>query len=247
MVSFDVSLTGALIAGILSFVSPCVLPLVPAYLCYLGGASMEQLTAEEGNDPELTKRVFIAALGFVAGFATVFVLLGATATVLGTLIATNMELLSKIAGVVIILFGLHFAGLFRFRFLQFEHRFHVQQASSGPIGGYVMGLAFAFGWTPCVGPVLATILMMAATEDSVASGIGLLGVYALGIGIPFLLAALAVRPFLAFMRRFRRHIRWVEIITGALLVMTGVLIFTGSLTDIGSWLLTSFPSLSEWG
>ncbi|MBT8421411.1 MAG: cytochrome c biogenesis protein CcdA [Gammaproteobacteria bacterium] len=251
MDSFDVSLTGALIAGILSFISPCVLPLVPAYLCYLGGASMEQLMAaeegEEGYDPTLTGRVFYAALGFVAGFSTVFITLGATATVLGQVLAANMAILSKIAGVIIILFGLHFAGLFRLRFLQFEHRFQASGASSGPLGSYVMGLAFAFGWTPCVGPVLATILMMAATGDSVTSGIGLLSAYALGLGIPFLLAALAIRPFLALMSHFRKYIRWVEIITGVLLVLTGVLIFTGSLTEIGSWLLLNLPFLGEWG
>nr|VFJ61515.1 MAG: cytochrome c-type biogenesis protein [Candidatus Kentron sp. FW] len=242
MTSFDVSLTGAFIAGILSFFSPCVLPLVPAYLCYLGGMSMEQLVAEEnhGSATTSTRQIFIAALGFVAGFGSVFVALGASATVLGQLIAEYMGILGKIAGVVIIVFGLHFAGLFRLRFLEFEHRFQTQQVSAGPLGGYVMGLAFAFGWTPCIGPVLATILMMAASEDSVTDGVVLLGVYALGIGVPFLLAAFAVHPFLRFMRRFRRHMRWVEIGTGALLVVTGILIFTGSLAVVGNWLLPVF-------
>lgn len=208
---------------------------------------MEQLMDEEGADPALTRRVFIAALGFVAGFSSVFVTLGATATALGQLVSANMAILAKIAGVVIILFGLHFAGLFRLGFLQFEHRFRIERAPSGPIGAYVMGLAFGFGWTPCVGPVLATILMMAAGEDSVGGGIGLLGVYALGIGIPFLLAALAIRPFLALMARFRRHIRRVEVATGALLVIMGVLVFTGSLTQISTWLLANLPFLGEWG
>lgn len=243
MTPFDLSLIGALIAGIFSFFSPCVLPLVPAYLCYLGGTTMEQLTSKDGD---LT-RVFTTALWFVAGFSTVFITLGATATAIGQLVAANMAILSKIAGVVIVLFGLHFAGVFRWRFLQLEHRFHLRETPSGPMGGYVMGLAFGFGWTPCVGPVLATILMMAANEGSVVGGILLLGAYALGIGIPFLLAALAVGPFLAFVFRFRRHIRWVEIITGVLLVITGVLIFTGSLTGAGSWLLGTFPSLGEAG
>nr|VFJ99909.1 MAG: cytochrome c-type biogenesis protein [Candidatus Kentron sp. H]VFJ99923.1 MAG: cytochrome c-type biogenesis protein [Candidatus Kentron sp. H]VFK04320.1 MAG: cytochrome c-type biogenesis protein [Candidatus Kentron sp. H] len=245
--SLDVSLTGALIAGLLSFFSPCVLPLVPAYLCYLGGVSMERLTGGDDGDPALTGRVFVAALGFVAGFSSVFVALGATATALGQLAAANMAILGQIAGGVIILFGLHFAGLFRWRFLQLERRFQVRRAPSGPLGGYVMGLAFAFGWTPCVGPVLATILMMAAGGDSVMVGVGLLGVYALGLGVPFLLAALAVRPFLALIGRFRRYIRWVEVVTGALLVVTGVLILTGSLTAVGSWLLERFPFLGGWG
>nr|VFJ59843.1 MAG: cytochrome c-type biogenesis protein [Candidatus Kentron sp. DK] len=246
MDAFDVSLAGALLAGLLSFFSPCVLPLVPAYLCYLGGASMEQLT-EGGKDRAFTWRVFIAALGFVAGFSTVFIALGASATVLGQLLVANKAILGKLAGIVIILFGLHFAGLFRLPFLQFERRFHLQDTSSGPFGGYLMGLAFAFGWTPCIGPVLSAILMMATTEQSIASGIALLGFYALGIGIPFLLAALMISLFLGLMVRFRRRIRQVEIVTGVLLVITGILIFTDSLTDVGSWLLRTLPFLGEWG
>jgi len=242
---FDITHGGALVAGILSFVSPCVLPLVPAYLCFLGGASLDQLTAEDGVDKALARRVFISAFAFVLGFGTVFVALGATATALSQVIAQYMDILAKIAGVVIVLFGLHFAGVFRIGFLNFEKRFHLEDKPAGVIGAYVLGLAFAFGWTPCVGPVLATILMVASTGDSIWNGIGLLSAYAAGIGVPFLIAALFVRPFMAFMARFRRHMRTVEIVIGGLLVITGIAIFTGSLAVVAQWMLETFPGLVD--
>jgi len=242
---FDITHGGALVAGILSFVSPCVLPLVPAYLCFLGGASLDQLTAEDGVDKALARRVFISAFAFVLGFGTVFVALGATATALSQVIAQYMDILAKIAGVVIVLFGLHFAGVFRVGFLNFEKRFHLEDKPAGVIGAYVLGLAFAFGWTPCVGPVLATILMVASTGDSIWNGIGLLSAYAAGIGVPFLIAALFVRPFMAFMARFRRHMRTVEIVIGGLLVITGIAIFTGSLAVVAQWMLETFPGLVD--
>lgn len=247
MESFDVSYPGALLGGLLSFFSPCVLPLIPAYLCFLGGASMEKLTAEEGIDAKLARQVFGASALFVLGFSTVFIALGATATTLSQVIAQNMGFLSKIAGVVIVVFGLHYAGLLRIGFLNFEKRFHLQNRPAGLVGSYVLGLAFAFGWTPCVGPILATILMVAATGDSIWSGISLLSFYAAGIGVPFLIAALAVRPFMAFMRRFRRHMRAVELTIGFLLIGTGVLIFTGGLADIGQWMLENIPVFGSVG
>ncbi|MCW9039307.1 MAG: cytochrome c biogenesis protein CcdA, partial [Rhodospirillales bacterium] len=243
MDGMEVTYAGALLAGLLSFVSPCVLPLVPAYLCFLGGASLDQLTTEKGVDRAVSRRVFVSAVAFVLGFGTVFVILGATATVLSRFIAENLDVLGKIAGVVIVVFGLHYMGLFRIGFLNFEKRFHVEDKPSGLVGAYFLGLAFAFGWTPCVGPVLATILMVAAAGDSVTYGISLLSVYAAGIGVPFLIAALAVRPFMAFMARFRKHMRKVEISIGSLLVLTGVLIFSGSLAEVGQWLLETFPVL----
>lgn len=247
MPGMDVTYVGALLAGLLSFVSPCVLPLVPAYLCFLGGASLDQLTAEEGIDQALARRVAVSAAAFVVGFGTVFVSLGATATLAGQFLAQNMDILSKIAGVVIVLFGLHFMGVFRIGFLNFEKRFHMESKPSGLVGSYVLGLAFAFGWTPCVGPVLATILMVAATGESIWYGTSLLTLYAAGIGLPFLAAALGVRPFMRFMARFRKHMRTVEIVIGSLLILTGVLIFTGSLADIGQWLLETFPIFSRVG
>ncbi len=247
MESLEVSYPGALLGGVLSFFSPCVLPLIPAYLCFLGGASMERLTAEEGIDRALARQVFGAAALFVLGFSTVFIALGATATVLSQVIAQHMGVLSKIAGVVIVLFGLHYAGLLRINALNFEKRVHLASRPAGWAGSYVLGLAFAFGWTPCVGPILATILMIAATGDSIWSGVSLLGIYAVGIGVPFLIAALAIRPFMAFMRRFRRHMRRVELAIGKLLVVTGVLIFTGGLADIGQWLLDNVSVFNSVG
>lgn len=244
---FDVTYWGSFGAGVLSFASPCVLPLIPAYLCFLGGASLEELTAEDGIDKDVQRKVFTAAMAFVLGFATVFVALGATATTISGLIADNMDVLAKIAGVIIVLFGLHYTGVFRIGFLNFEKRFHLEQKPAGLVGSYILGLAFAFGWTPCVGPILATILMVAASGDDVTYGVSLLSVYAAGIGLPFLLAAFAVKPFMAFLGKFRRHMRKVELAIGALLVLTGVAIFTGSLADVSNWILETFPMFSEVG
>jgi cytochrome c-type biogenesis protein len=244
---FQISYIGALTAGLLSFFSPCVLPLIPAYLCFLGGASLDELTAEGGVDKEVSKRVFISAFSFVIGFATVFIMMGATATVLSQVVTRHIDTLSYIAGVVIVVFGLHYMGLFRIGFLNFEKRFHIEKNPSGILGSYLLGLAFAFGWTPCVGPILATILMVAAGGDSILYGTSLLSVYAAGIGIPFLIAALAVKPFMGFMARFRKHMHKVEMSIGILLVITGVAIFTGSLADASQWLLETFPALSGVG
>jgi len=244
---FQISFVGALGAGLLSFASPCVLPLIPAYLCFLGGASLDQLTAEDGVDKALARRVFTSALAFVIGFGTVFVTLGATATVLSQVIAENMDVLSKIGGAIIVVFGLHFMGLFRIGFLNFEKRFHLESKPSGLVGSYVLGLAFAFGWTPCVGPILATILMVAAGGDSVWDGIYLLSAYAAGIGVPFLIAALFVKPFMAFMGRFRKHMHKVEVTIGVLLIVTGVAIFTGTIAEAAQWLLDTFPAFTNFG
>jgi cytochrome c-type biogenesis protein len=244
---FQISYVGALSAGLLSFFSPCVLPLIPAYLCFLGGASLDELTAEGGVDKAVSRRVFISALFFVFGFATVFILMGASATALSRVVIQHIDTLSYIAGVVIVLFGFHYMGLFRIGFLNFEKRFHLENKPSGVAGSYLLGLAFAFGWTPCVGPILATILMVAAGSDSILYGTSLLGTYAAGIGVPFLIAALAVKPFMAFMARFRKHLHKVEMAIGILLVITGVAIFTGSLADASQWLLETFPAFSSVG
>ncbi len=244
---FQISYAGALMAGLLSFFSPCVLPLIPAYLCFLGGASLDELTAEGGVDREVSKRVFISAFSFVAGFTTVFIMMGATATAISQVVIQHIDTLSTIAGVVIIIFGLHYMGLFRIGFLNFEKRFHIENKPSGVVGSYLLGLAFAFGWTPCVGPILATILMVAASSDSVLYGTSLLSAYAAGIGVPFLIAALAVQPFMSFMARFRKHMHKVEITIGLLLVATGIAILTGSLADVAQWLLETFPALSSVG
>ncbi len=247
MEGFDIGLAGALGAGLLSFVSPCVLPLVPPYLCFIGGVSLEQLTEGAKPDAAAGRRVFAAACAFVLGFMTVFVALGATASMVGQLVADHLDSLGYVAGVIVIVLGLHFLGVFRIGFLDREARIHVGRPPAGLIGAYVVGLAFAFGWTPCVGPVLAAILFVAAGDDSVLRGALLLATYALGIGIPFLLAALAARPFLAFMARFRRHTRRVEHVLGAALIGTGILFLTGSMVEIANWLLITFPGLGTFG
>lgn len=244
---FDISFIGALGAGILSFLSPCVLPLVPPYLCYIGGVSLEQISEKEDLPPGVMRRVLLSALVFVLGFTTVFVAMGATASTIGEFMADYMDILSKIAGGVIIILGLNFMGVFRIPLLYREARFHTEKKPAGLIGPYIIGLAFAFGWTPCVGPVLAGILMVAGSESTITYGMALLGVYSAGLGIPFILAAAAMKPFMKFMARFRKHLQTVERVIGGLLVLTGILFLTGSMADIAYWILEAFPSFGTTG
>jgi cytochrome c-type biogenesis protein len=241
---FDVSFAGAFLAGMLSFASPCVLPLVPAYLGFLSGVSYAELTDGEGA---LRRRVLVSSFAFVLGFATVFVMLGATASVLSRVLAQHMDVLAQIAGALIVVLGLHYADIVRIPFLQRDARLDVPDQPAGLLGAYVMGLAFAFGWTPCVGPVLASILMVAGRGDSVGYGIALLTAYALGMGLPFLMAAAAAKPFFALSKRFRSQMRTVQLVTGGLMVATGALIFTGSLSIIGQWLLDTVPAFGRVG
>ena len=250
MPGLDVSYAGSAFAGLLSFLSPCVLPLVPAYLCFLGGVSLDQLVAQDGQTDGAetpSRAVLMSALFFVLGFSTVFIAFGASASALSGLLLTHKLLLGRIAGVIIIIFGLHYIGLFRLRWLNLEARFHPEKRPAGLTGAFIIGLAFAFGWTPCIGPVLATILTVAAREESVMSGVLLLSAYAAGLGIPFLLAAFIAGPFVAWMARMRRHMRKVEIATGSLLVVTGLLFVTSSFEIIGFWLLERFPALGTIG
>jgi len=246
MGGIDITYVGAFGAGLLSFLSPCVLPLVPPYLCFLGGVTLEQVTGDR-TDQQVMRRVFIAAIAFVIGFSTVFVAFGATASAIGQLIADYMDVLSKIAGAVIIVLGLHFIGLFKMGLLYREARFHTENRPAGLIGAYIIGLAFAFGWTPCVGPVLAAILFVAGSENSVSQGASLLAVYSAGLGIPFLAAALLVNPFMAFMSRAKRHMQNVERVLGGLLVITGIMFITGTVSDAAFWLLEIFPALGKTG
>ncbi len=244
----DVSIWAAFAAGVLSFLSPCVLPLVPPYLCYLAGVNLEELTEAEGAEARNAwRKALLAAFIFVLGFSTVFVAMGAGASAIGQLLREYLDILAKIAGVVIIIMGLHFMGLFKIRFLLMEKRYHADAKPATFIGAYVIGLAFALGWTPCIGPVLASILAIAASEESVARGAFLLAVYSAGLGVPFLLAAFAINGFLSFMKRFRRHMRTVEIVMGLFLVITGIMFLTGSMQIISTWLLEAFPSLAEIG
>lgn len=236
----------AFAAGLVSFLSPCVLPLVPPYLCYLAGLSFDELAGNDNSQPLDRRRIMISALLFVAGFFTVFISLGATASALGQLLARHLVLLGQIAGIVIIIMGLHFLGVFRLALLYREARFEAPR-QAGYAGAYLMGLAFAFGWTPCIGPVLAAILAVAASEQTIWRGIGLLAVYSAGLGVPFLLAALAIRPFLSASARFRRHLPIVEKVMGGALVATGVLFLTGTMSNVAIWLLETFPGLAQLG
>jgi cytochrome c-type biogenesis protein len=243
--AIDVTHGGAVLAGLVSFLSPCVLPLVPPYLCYMAGVSLDQLTAE-GEERVARRTVMLSALAFVLGFATIFVSLGAAASAIGQLVRTHLDVLSVVGGVIIIVMGLHFLGVFRIPLLYRQARIE-RQHPAGPIGSYVMGLAFAFGWTPCIGPVLAAILAVAGTEATVARGAGLLAAYSLGLGIPFLLAGFFAGPFMGFMRRFRAHLGTVEKVMGGALVLTGVLFITGNLSAFSYWLLATFPVLGTIG
>jgi cytochrome c-type biogenesis protein len=240
--ALDVSLWGAFVAGLISFISPCVLPLVPPYLAYMAGVSIDQLTGQ-GDEKAASGKVFLASVAFVLGFTTVFATLGASASVIGQFVTQYMYILAYVAGAVIIAMGLHFLGVFRIAFLYREARVTVQRKPAGLGGAYLIGLAFAFGWTPCVGPILAAILFVAGTEDTVTRGAILLTTYSLGLGIPFLLAALFARPFMGFMARFRSHMGKVEKVMGVLLVGTGVLFITGQMSAMAFWLLETFPQL----
>ncbi len=248
MEGLEVTFVSAFAAGLLSFVSPCVLPLVPPYLCYLGGLTLQELAEDqEARRWQATRQVLPAALAFVLGFATVFVALGASASAIGQAVSDHFELMSRIAGVIIILLGLHFLGILRFSLLYREARYHPARKPAGLLGAYFVGLAFAFGWTPCVGPILAAILFVAGAEESVGQGAALLGAYAAGIGLPFVAATLFAGPFLSLMSRLRGAMGLVEKVLGGLLVGTGVLFLTGGMAEIAYWILEAFPALGRVG
>ncbi|MCZ8333150.1 MAG: cytochrome c biogenesis protein CcdA [Rhodobacteraceae bacterium] len=227
----------ALLGGILSFLSPCVLPIVPPYLAYMGGISMGEMTA---GGTAARRRVMLPALFFVLGLSTVFLLLGFTASAFGAFFLQNQTLFSQIAGVVVLVFGLHFLGVFRIGLLDREARLDAGDRGGSALGAYVLGLAFAFGWTPCIGPQLGAILSLAAQEGSVQRGTLLLGVYAAGLGIPFLLAALFIERAMGIMQRLKPYMKWIERAMGALLVIVGLALLTGAFTDFSWWLLETF-------
>ncbi|MEM9331385.1 MAG: cytochrome c biogenesis protein CcdA [Pseudomonadota bacterium] len=263
----DIPIYYALLAGAISFLSPCVLPLVPPYLCYMAGSSMGQLTSTSGTVVEsgVRRRVLLSSALFVLGFSVVFVSLGASASIVGTklrefqlglsdVLAANFSFLpqfvifnplSALAGIVIIIMGLHFLGLFRIALLYKEARF--QTSGTGPSGAFVMGLAFAFGWTPCIGPILAVILSAAATREDATAGAFMLAVYSAGLGIPFLLAAMFVDPFMNFLSRFKKHLGLVEKAMGGMLVLTGIVFITGHMQLFNTWMIELFPILGRIG
>ena len=241
----DVSILAAFVAGIISFLSPCVLPLVPPYLIYLTGAAAEHVAA--GEPPAVSRRAVMgAACMFVIGFTTVFVALGASASIVGSLVRAWSAELGIVAGIVIIVMGLHFLGLTRIGLLMREGRPGMQRPV-GLWGAYAMGLAFAFGWTPCIGPILAAILAVAASEATVTKGAGLLAVYSAGLGIPFLLAAFAVKSFSALFARLKHQLVNIERAMGVLMIVTGIAFLTGTITHVSLWMLETFPALSKFG
>lgn len=235
----NISALAAFTAGVLSFASPCILPLIPAYLSFLSGVSVLEMRRETGGEGQ-PGQVFLNALFFVLGFSCVFVLLGASATAVGKALISQMSLLKKAAGVLIVFFGLHMLGLLRLSFLDRERRYHQKEKPIGLFGSFGVGVAFALGWTPCIGPILAAVLFYAGTRETVGQGIWLLTVYSAGLGIPFLLAAVGVDRFVRFSRTFKRHFRTVEIASGLLLLVLGVLIFTDDMTRITLFLLRVF-------
>jgi len=238
----EVTFVGAFLAGLLSFLSPCVLPLVPAYLSYISGTSVSALRSEQ---PAMKRHTMIQSLWFIAGFSLVFIALGTSATFFGQWLMAHLVLLGKVAGAIIIVFGLHYVGLFRIPWLMHEARFQTKVKATHGFGALVLGSAFAFGWTPCIGPILGAILAIAGAQDHVGKGVLLLTIYSSGLAVPFLLAALMTDRFMQWSKRFRNHFRTVEIISGVLLISVGVLIFLGSFSQLSGWLIKYFPFLAN--
>lgn len=229
----------AFAAGVASFLSPCVLPLVPAYISYISGVSIEDISS---SDRSGTGKVFTGTLAFVAGFSLVFVSLGASASWIGQFFQSNIGILSKVGGVIVVIFGLHLMGVFRIPFLMREKRYQSSSKPTSLFGSMVIGIAFAFGWTPCIGPILAAILAYAGTRETVREGVFLLSVYSLGLGLPFLLTGLGISRFLSLFDVIKRHFRKVEIVSGCLLVVLGIMIFT----DNFRWLAGQLSFLNRF-
>ncbi|MCD6317627.1 sulfite exporter TauE/SafE family protein [Candidatus Aerophobetes bacterium] len=218
------------IAGVLSFISPCILPLIPAYISYISGISIKELTSED-KTLAFKKRIIVSSLLFIAGFSIIFIGMGATVTTFGKLISSHIIILRRIAGIIIVIFGLHIAGWLKLNFLYSEKKFHIK-ISPGSFGSFIMGLAFAFGWTPCVGPILASILTYAATQQTLMKGVQLLSAYSLGLGVPFFLTGIATGSFLKLFKRIKKYFHLIEIISGVFLIIIGILTFRGSLSFI---------------
>ena len=242
----SVSLFGAVLAGLISFISPCVLPIVPGYLSFISGVNMAEL--KDGERPAgLARRVGITSLAFVLGFSTVFVALGAAATMVGYYLQQYKRELGMVGGVVIVLLGLHTAGVLPIKWLLYEKKADIKTKPLGLLGAYVVGLAFAFGWTPCIGPILGAILLYASQQETVTQGVLLLSAYSAGLGVPFLLAALAVNRFFAASGAVKRHMKTVEVVSGVLLVAVGLLLVTDRLAMIALYLSKKFPILQSIG
>jgi len=231
----QISLIAAFSAGLLSFVSPCVLPLVPSYISYITGLSVEQLT-DASERVKFKKAIVLNSLLFIAGFSSVFIAFGASASLLGQVLITYQDHIRRVGGVLIVLFGLYLLGILNLNFLKMEHRFQFRSRPAGYLGSFLIGVAVAAGWTPCVGPVLGSILLYASTTDSLISGVVLLTAYSLGLGLPLFLTALGVDRFLAYFKEVRVYLWGVSTVSGVLLVIVGVMIYANSLTIVTSFL-----------
>lgn len=258
----NVSLFGAFIAGVLSFISPCVLPLIPGYLSFISGVSLEEMRGLQpvaagatGGTMTVTtgvsaaalsntakRQVIVTSLFFILGFSLVFVSLGASATFLGQYLMERLTIFGKVAGVLLIIFGLHTIGVFKIPFLLNEARVQANTKPASMIGAVIVGISFAFGWTPCIGPILSAILLVAAQQESVNQGIVLLSIYSLGLAIPFLLTAIAINQFFVAFKKIRRHYHTIEIVSGLLMIVIGLLIFFNRFTIIAQWLTPYLPT-----
>ena len=244
----NISFITAFFAGLLSFVSPCVLPLIPAYISYITGLSLEELKNQDTLSRKAKLKVFLSSIWFVIGFSAVFVILGATATAIGSFFLAQLNLIMKIAGVIIIIFGLHTAGWLKIKWLYYEKRIQMNTSNiTSYLSIFLMGAAFAFGWSPCIGPILAAILVYASSQDTILKGILLLFSYSLGLGIPFILTALAVNKFFSAFAKIKKYFRTIEILSGLLLILVGILIFVGSLGAVSAYFTKWFPFLTKLG
>ena len=231
MQAANITYISAFVAGLLSFLSPCVLPLIPSYITYITGLSFADLQAEHPTH-KIRQQTMLHSLAFILGFTAVFILLGASATLLGGFLFQYQDIVRKVGGVLIIIFGIHVTGLFNLGILLGEKRLSIHRKPAGYLGTFFVGIAFAAGWTPCIGPILSSILMIAATERTIYKGITLLLSYSMGLAIPFFLSAVALHQFLVFFNRFKKYIRIFEIVTGVFLIIIGVLIFTDYFTKL---------------
>ncbi|MBW2064713.1 MAG: cytochrome c biogenesis protein CcdA [Deltaproteobacteria bacterium] len=235
----DVSTYMAFAAGLVSFLSPCVLPLVPGYISFISGVSLEDIGSGKDENPFFTRKnlnIFLNSLFFVIGFSVVFISMGASASLMGSFVSSKMSLLSKVAGLVVIFFGIFKLGLIRSLTLYKEFRFNIRGKKYGLLGAFIIGAAFAFGWTPCIGPILGSILAYASTLEKANQGMVLLSIYSLGLGLPFLLMGLGVNWVLGFFDRIKRHLRLIEIVSGIILIILGILIFTNKLVLIPGYM-----------
>ncbi len=244
METTNIGIFTAFIFGLFSFISPCVLPIIPGYISFISGVSLDEMQTGENKSKKLRKLIFNSLL-FIGGFTFVFILLGATATSLGKIFNEYYDIISKVAGGIIILFGLHMLGVFKIKFLNYEQRFHTQEKKLGLFGSFLIGAAFAFGWTPCIGPVLAAILVVASQQETITQGIVLLASYSLGLGIPFFITSISINFFFNIFNKIKKYFRTVEIVGGIMLIVLGILIITNYLTIIAGYFSRWLPFLNN--